>query len=643
VAQPRPFRPRDLLRQVQIQELAVSPDGEWVVYARRTIEDGAYRKRLWRVPWRGGKAEQLTHGDLDARPRFSPDGSSLVFLSGRSGKSRPWLLPLAGGEPQELPAPQANVADAKWSPDGRRLLLLAGSGEPRFIVGDRDDPTARRIDVLTWRLDGAGIRDETTSIWLARPGGGKAKRLTASDVDVFHAAWSPDGSRIALVADLRPEAAVLELPQAWSIPVEGGDPEPLAELPSEIAAVGWSSGGRLAVLGVDEPPGVYPAWANTNLFVMEDGRPRRLAPGLDRSIGFLVAGDLHDFAARAAEVLWLDDENLVDVVCDRGASHVYRFELDGSAEPLTSGEVVCSYLATGGGRLATVASDRGSPPEVCAVEERLRPLTRDGSRWLARSRRDPEPLRIPHADGHELDAWILRAPRKRRPPLVLQIHGGPHLAHGPTPWLEMLALADAGFSVLYANPRGSAGYGQDFTRAIEREWGVRDEDDLMRVVDWAVDEGLAQPERIGLLGLSYGGYMTNWLLGHRPGRFAAAVSENPVTDLASFLGTSDFGALIAEIAAGVGGLGDGRERLSDRSPATEIHRNEAPLLLLQCEGDLRCPSDQTEIVFAELRKLGRPVEMVRYPGESHLMFASGRPDRRVDRLERIVGWFEQHL
>ncbi|HEX6701575.1 MAG TPA: S9 family peptidase [Gaiellaceae bacterium] len=639
----RQFRPRDLLRQVQIQELDVSPDGEWVVYTRRTIEGNAYRKRLWRVPWRGGRPEQLTNGELDARPRFSPDGSSLVFLSRRSGKSRAWLLPLEGGEPRELRAPDADVADARWSPDGRRLLLLAGSGEPRFSVGDREDPVARRIDVLPWRLDGAGVRDEATSIWLARPNGGKPRRLTAPDVDVFGAAWSPDGERIGFVADLRPEAALLELPQAWSVPAGGGDPEPLAELPSEVAALGWSRGGRLALIGVDEPPELRPAWANTYLFLVENSRPRRLAPELDRSIGFLTTGDLHDFSARFADVLWLDDDNLAGVVCDRGESHVYRFGADGSAERLTSGEVVCSHLATGGGRLATVATDGGSGAEVYAVEGGLRRLTRDGGRWLARSRRDPESLRIPHSGGHELDAWLVRARRRRRAPLVLHIHGGPHLAHGPAPWLETLALADAGFSVLYANPRGSAGYGQNFTRGIEHEWGGHDDDDLMRVVDWAIDEGLANPRRIGLLGLSYGGYMTNWLLGHHPGRFAAAVSENPVTDLAAFMGTGDFGAWIAEVAAGVGGLGDGRDRLADRSPSTEIHRNEAPLLLLQCENDLRCPPEQSEIVFATLRKLGRPVEMVRYPGESHLMFAGGRPDRRVDRLERILAWFERYL
>jgi dipeptidyl aminopeptidase/acylaminoacyl peptidase len=132
-------------------------------------------------------------------------------------------------------------------------------------------------------------------------------------------------------------------------------------------------------------------------------------------------------------------------------------------------------------------------------------------------------------------------------------------------------------------------------------------------------------------------------MGRHPGRFAAGVSENPVTELAAFIGTGDFGAWIAEVAAGAPGLGDGRERLADRSPATWIERNEAPLLLLQAERDMRCPPEQTELVFATLRRLGRPVEMVRYPEESHLLVFLGRPDRRVDRLERITHWFERHL
>jgi dipeptidyl aminopeptidase/acylaminoacyl peptidase len=187
------------------------------------------------------------------------------------------------------------------------------------------------------------------------------------------------------------------------------------------------------------------------------------------------------------------------------------------------------------------------------------------------------------------------------------------------------------------------GYGQAFARAIAGSWGDADSSDLLRVVDWAVDEDLADPQLVGVLGLSYGGFMVNWLLGRFPGRFAAAVSENPVTELFSFYGAADLGTTIWKQAAGVDGPGDGLERLHERSPATWIHRNDAPLLLLQAENDLRCPPGQSELPFAILRTLGRPVELVRYPDESHLLLCIGRPDRRVDRLERIVGWFDRHL
>src|ERR671939_1381921 len=239
MAERRPFRPRDLLRQVQMQELAVAPDGESVVYARRSVEDGEYRKRLWRVPWRGGRPEQLTGGELDAAPRFSPDGSTLLFLSRRSGKMRPWLLPLAGGEPTELAAPEGDVARAEWSPDGKRILLLAPSGVPRFAVGDRDEPLARRIEDLTWRLDGLGLREEFLSLWVVSVRGGKPKRLSEPTYEIFDAAWSPDGERIVFVADPRPEARVREEPQAWEIPARGGRPERLAPLPR-----GGAPGGR---------------------------------------------------------------------------------------------------------------------------------------------------------------------------------------------------------------------------------------------------------------------------------------------------------------------------------------------------------------------------------------------------------------
>ncbi len=638
------FTGKDVLRETQLRHLAVAPDGSTAVYARRTIEKGEYRVRLWRVPMTRGRAEQITTGDYDGRPRFSPDGQTLLFLSTRSGEPQPWMLPLGGGEPTQLAELEGGAGVAEWSPDGATVLVLAGSGEERFLVGDRKSPTARHIRDLNWRLDLAGVRDQFTSLWVVPTRGGVPKRLTDPRYEVAHAFWSPDGKRIGFVADLRPEAAVIEEPQAWSIPASGGRPSKLAELKGEIAVGAFSPRGRLAILGLDNrTPG---GWENIGLWVKEGRSQRRLGKELDRTFWGAVVTDLHDFGARfPPPLMWLDDASALCLVSDRGSCVPYRFGLDGAIERLVDRhDAFCAWVAEGGGKIATIATVNGGAAEVHAVEDgELRQLSRNGSRWFAPYRRDPERHSIAHRDGHELDAWTVRPRGRRSRGLVLHIHGGPHLAHGSTPWLEMIALADAGFTVLYGNPRGSVSYGEGFARAIDGNWGDADASDCMRLVDWAIRKGLADRDHVGLLGLSYGGYMTNWLLGHHPGRFAAAVSENPVLDFFSFYGESDVGFWIAEHGAGVDKPWAGYERLFDRSPSSQLHRNTAPLLLLQAEGDLRCPASQTDIAFTLLRRLGQTVEMVRYPDEFHLTLSIGRPDRRVDRIDRIVDWFERYL
>jgi dipeptidyl aminopeptidase/acylaminoacyl peptidase len=636
----RRFEPRDLLRQVLLSHPAMAPDGERVAYTRRTIEGGEYRFRIWSVPWRGGHPQRLTGGDVDLRPRFSPDGERLLFLSNRSGRVQPWVLPLGGGEPTQLAELEGDVGAAEWSPDGRRVLLLAPSGEQRFIVGDREQPVARRITDITWRLDMLGVRDQFTSAWVV-DGGGRPRRLTEPTYEVADALWHPDGKRIGILADRGPDAGVVERPQLFSVPVNGGRPRQVGALSQFVAAARWSPGGRLALLGNDADAPV--GWVNQTLHVAERGGTRRLAPDLDRTLFNATAGDTVDLAARLPPPLfWLDEETLVALVNDHGRSIPHRFGVDGAYEALAEGEIVAYALAAGGGHVAVAACVDGQAGEIYAVEGGgLRPLTRDGGRWFRPFAREPERVRAKVRGGPTVEGFLWRA-RGRQRGLILHVHGGPYLAHGPVPWIEMVALADAGFHVLAANPRGSVGYGEEYAKAIHGAWGEIDQADFLRLVDWAIRDGLAERDRVGVLGLSYGGLTVTYLLGRHPGRFAAGVAENPVTDYLAEYGSADAGPIIGTWAAGVEPWEDG-ERMRAASPAAEIHRNEAPLLLLQCDGDLRCPPVNSEIVFAILRSLGRPVEMVRYPEEFHLLFAVGRPDRRVDRVERIVDWFRRYL
>lgn len=630
-----------------IQDLAVAPDASAIVYTRRTIEGGKYRRRIWRTTFRGGRPEPVTTADAtDSRPRFSPDGRTLLFISDRSGRPQPWVLPVNGGEAHQLIDLPGGVGAAEWSPDGKQVLLLASSGEKRFLVGKEDDPVARRIRDYTWKLDGAGYRDEFSSVWVVDAGGGARRRLTEPTYDVTQARWSPDGSSIAFLADLSEGAGMEEVPAIWSLPThakQGAKPSQLASLPGAIACLAWAPEQRIAFIGSSQEH--TPGWANMELHVLEGSSTRRLAADRDISVYNSTYGDLIDPEASWAPVLWwFDHEHLLGLVSYRGSAHPYSFGMDGSVDALATGDINCTSIATGGGRVAAVASIEG-PGEVFSVEDgRLRRLTSDGSRWFGPFRPQIEHVEIKSSQGHAVDAWLLRGRGNRLPgPLVVDVHGGPSAAFGPVPWLEMVALADAGFHVLWSNPRGSTGYGEEFAHAVEGRWGDPDADDVLRVVDWAVEQGLADRARIGVLGLSYGGFMTNWLLGHHPGTFAAAVSENPVTDMLGMYGTSDFGVSIGRGAVGHDNPWDDPNAFIQRSPFASMHHNHAPLLLLQCEQDLRCPQGQTELVFTILRSLGRKVEMVRYPGESHVLLLIGRPDRRVDRIERIVKWFEEHL
>lgn len=641
------FQPKDILSQVVIAAVAVAPDASSIVYVKRTVEDGKYARRLWRTTFEGTEPEQLTSAKSnDGRPRFSPDGKRLAFISDRAGKPQAWLLNLTGGEPRQISDLEGGVIAAEWSPDGKRLLLIGGSGEKRFIVGDPNDPTARRIRDYTWRLDGVGVREEFFCLWVTDVDDPRPVRLTAAAYNVAAAAWSPDGKHIAFLADRSDQAGLEETPQLWTIDSSNpSEPQPAGNLAGGIVSLAWRPSSHVAFLGNSHADKA--GWADIELHVSDGTKTRRLAADRQLNISMTSSGDNRDAEQIGPPpVAWQDRDHVLAVVSHQGCSHPYRFGLDGSVEKLAEGEFVCCSLASGGGRTVVVAASSARPNEIFEVAEgKLRPLTQDGGSWYGPFSRKVEHVQVPHPDGHTIDTWLLLAEgRDQVAPLVINVHGGPNSSFGPNPWLEMSALADAGFHVVYCNPRGSTSYGEKFAKDLEGRWGEPDGTDLMKVIDWAVDERrIADREQLGIMGLSYGGFMTTNMLVAYPGVFKAAVGENPVTDLLSEWASSDFGRFIGRRAIETQSPWENIEKFIARSPASRMHLNHTPLLLLQAENDMRCPPGQSEMVFHILRTLGREVEMVRYPGETHVMLAVGRPDRRVDRLERIVGWFQKHL
>ena len=634
---------RLVLSQIALGDPAVSADGGNAAYTRRIAQPGGYRRHVWVAPLDGGRPRALTAGDVrDSSPQFA--GDRVLFLRGE----QVWAVPLAGGDPERLTALPHGISAFTPAPDGGRLALAAAAPEPRFAVGPLtvgSEPLARAITRVDWRYDGDGYVDRNTHLYVQTArAGARPRRLTRGDWRLESFAWSPDGRRIAYCADPSERSDLDSAPAVFVVPAGGGEPQELARLAGSCSFVSWSpDGGHVAFLGIDEAG--EPFGCEDSLWIVPagGGAPRDLVPGRHLHLHLTLASDLLDWEVGAGDTLaWDGSDALLCPLTIARQSALWRFPLEG--EPGAVCEPHIHGYASGGGRLVTLRAAATGGVELHAEWERAAPrrLTRDGVAWQRHLRGVAhEQVAIPGPAG-PIHA-TLAAPRGagRRPlPLVLSVIGGPGASWGPELWLPDVALATAGTRVLMPDPRGSASYGRAWLEAIRGAWGGADADDQLACADWAVGEGLADPARLGITGLSYGGFMTNWLVSQSD-RFRAAVSINGVANQISAAANCDQGALWTTRLGWRRPPAD-HERLWQQSPLAHAQSITTPLLMLQGEADLRCPPADNEQLFVALRALDRTVEYVLYPEESHLMQSVGRPDRRIDMLERSERWFRAH-
>ena len=640
-----PVLPPDIIRrQAAVGAVALSPDGASVAYARRTVAGDRYQTDLWLVPYRGGRPRALTAGAWsDSAPAWSPDGGAIAFRSDRGGeraKAALYLIRPDGGEAQRVcGAPHGGVGAPAWSPDGRRIAFTADAGPPRFWAGDPKRRKARVIRTVDWRSDD-GEREYRTHLFVvaARPGA-RPVQVTKGDFDVAEPAWHPDGRRIAFAARMGPDADLDPKTRIHVVRAAAGSrPKELVGLRGVARLPAWSPDGRtLAFLGTDVPGA--PDHAEIELFVWDGGDPRSLTDALDLPVTLGWASDLHDWMGPPdmPAPIW-DGSALVVPISRRGRDELWRVPLDGDPAPLTSGETTLSAVAVAGENVVAALTDDAYPPEVCAVEAgTARRLSRHGGTWL---RRHQAPT-VREVDADGVPAFLFEpAAANGRSALVLTPHGGPYGAHAPTPELDTWALVSRGYRVLAPNIRGSGGYGRDWVAAIQGRWGGPDADDLVTTVEWAVRRRLADPKRIAVMGLSYGGWAANWLAGTST-RFACVISENGVANMQAAHAVSAIGPSY-DRDIGYGPVYEQGAALAASSPIRHVERMTAPMLMLQGEADRICPIDDTWQLFVALRELGRDVEMVLYPDEHHVMMATARPDRRIDRLERVIAFLAKH-
>ncbi len=628
---------RLVLGQVALADPAIAADGSCALVARRTTTARGFRAHVVRVPFDGSPPQRLTSGDVsDSLPQSS--GSQVYFLRA----SQVWRVPRLGGKAVQITRARHGVSSFSLSSDGSQLALLASSDEPRFAVGplvDGTPPRARRITRVDWRLDGSGVLDRHThlAVQAARPGAG-LRFLTSGDWSVESACFSPDGGELAFCADASTTADLAPRATVAAVRVRDGVVRAISELAGGCAKPAWSPDGAwIAFRGIDEPGEPFAASASVFVAPAAGGAARNLLPGHHLFCGVTDGSDLICWrSATHNELTWAGDAVLCPVT-ERGRTAIWRIPLDGEPEVLEPAHV--HGYAARAGRIVTLRPVGVGAPEVYAGARRL---TRDGARWQS-------PLRGIVCEQAEvagpagpIRVGVLSPPGASGPlPTVLSIIGGPGASWGVVPWLPDLVLAAHGYRVLCPDPRGSGSYGREWLQAISGAWGVADADDQLAVCDWAVDEGLADPARLGVTGLSYGGFMTQWLVGQTD-RFKAAVAVNGVANQVAAATSCDLGV------AWTSRFGwrlppEGADALWAQSPLAYADRITTPLLMLQGEADLRCPASDNEQLFGVLRARAATVEYVLYPEETHTMQALARPDRRIDMLERTVGWFARYL
>jgi dipeptidyl aminopeptidase/acylaminoacyl peptidase len=653
-----PLTAEDLASFRWVDHVRLSPDGDRVAYQLSWADVEARQNRAGLVvqPLAPGEEprELPSMGSRDHSVEWSPDGSRLAFLSRQGPRDQLFVVDSEGTGVKELTKIPDGVLAARWSPDGSRLafraLVLGGADsivdDPR-PPGDeervRRPPVARVVRGLDYKRDGTGYLDgRRAHLFVVSLSGGEPRQLTVGDWDVEDFDWAPDGRRLAVVGDADPGADLRRDRKLYSLDLSGN----LEEITGGRRMLNptWSPAGDLiAFVG----PLAQDGGRHDRVWVVSagGGEARCLTAGFDRGVGDSVLTDMR--AGHATRLCWDEAGGRVFFQASGpGTVDVCSVDLQGTVRTeLRAGERVAYDFDLRQGRLTACLSDPCSPGDVFLLEKGRETRLTDSNPWLGRRYlARPRRLEFRAADGLPLEGWLLEPPELERPgkrALVMQIHGGPHGQYGWSFFHEFQVLAGMGFCVFYVNPRGSDGYGEEFKRAVVGDWAGRDYEDLMTALDQLLErEDSVDPSRMGVGGGSYGGYMTNWIVGHTD-RFSAAVAMRSLSNLVSEYAQHDI-VLWGQLEMGPPPWSD-PEELWRRSPIRYVDRIQTPLLLTHGEMDLRCAVSQAEEMFGALRLLGREVELVRFPGESHDLSRSGRPDRRLERLRRVLGWFAGHL
>ncbi len=633
-----------------ITETAVAPDGPSVLYVVSVadLKQRRYNTDIWIVPAAGGPTRKLTNGPgQDDSPRWSPDGKTVAFLSDRDGKPQVWLISPGGGEARKLTDSKTPVREFAWSPDGKQLAYVAR--EP-----DTEAEEQQKRDKAEVRLVGQNHKPDRLS--LIAPAGGRPRQLVGGKDSILHFDWSPDGRQI--VYSVAPTRRFEDQFQTdlFVVAVEGpkashGKVRPLVRREGMDTRPQWSADGKwVAFVSSD---GKFDWVGNTYLCVVPaaGGAPRNVSREYDGVISAAAPGGFG----------WAhDSQGLYFLADERAGRRLFAVSLAGDAvKPVKTPLPVLDQLSfcPSTREVAFLAEDPATPREVylgfLGGDQLRKPsrLTTTNPQLKHVALGQVETIRWKSFDGMEIEGLLIKPVGYKkgvRYPLLTYIHGGPALqfARGFSVYppgrpqasrYPVHVLAGEGYAIFCPNPRGSNGYGAKFRQANLLDWGGGDFRDIMAGVGVLIDEGIADPQRLGVMGWSYGGYLTSWAI-TQTDRFKAASTGAGVSNLVSAYGQTDIPAFVERYFGGLPWAE--RERYAKHSPVTFAGKIKTPTLIQHGEKDERVPLAQSQELYAALKRNGVPVEFVVYPRQGH---NPTEPQLQVDVLSRNVEWFNRWL
>jgi dipeptidyl aminopeptidase/acylaminoacyl peptidase len=665
-ATPRVTVPEDVARFAGISQATISHHGDRIAFvvSRLDVPGNRYKRDLWIVRTDGSGLRQLTRGDAETDPDWSPDDSRLAFTEGRGDDpAQIAVIALGGGEAETITHEAHGASGPHWSHAGTRILysLTSDDAQPAVRVdakaaGATLDPKDAKSDVrITDRLDfevnGAGNTFmHHTHLATVHPDGGGTHRLTPDTPwSETQPAWSPDDRSIAFVSLRRPVDPYRLDSDVYVMPSVGGALHRVALHHAGNTAPTWTHDGRSLYVAFDQQPD--PA-ENAGLAVarVDGSAERTIVPLNHLNFGDAILTDAREGGAGCGPLPDAHDAGVLLDVSGPGSSALLRIgTASGSATPIVArGDELAECSADDALRhIAFVADDFMHPGEIWVhdmASGATHRVTHLNDAVVASLRLAPaQPFTVRDSAGFTVHAWFVPAiaPRTRRAPTLLEIHGGPAAEFGNGFFAEMQMLAGRGYNVVFSDPRGSQGFGYAYQAALNKNWGDPMFDDVQHVMDEVAQRPDVDTSRLGVLGGSYGGYSTLWVVGHTH-RYRAAIAERVVSDLTSAnLACDECGR--TSTSYGFGNAWDNQAGYWHQSPISSIANVTTPMLILHSDNDTRTPLVDTDAWFTLARSLHEPLTYVQVPRENHDLNRTGEPVHRVERLHLIADWFAKEF